>query len=92
MEMHFFLPLTCAVVATAVAFQGKKGIFLTSPWFQHLSETTYNFPNTEKSALLQGSRQFLPCRNKLPQPSLRSVASLARLWLGRGLQCACKVM
>ena len=31
-------------------FKGKRSFFLTSPWFQHLFEITYNFPNTGKRA------------------------------------------
>ena len=72
--------------------KGKRVFFLTSPWFQHLLKITYNFPNTMKRALRQGSRHFLPCRNRHVQPALGSEASLGRLWLGRGLQWACKVM
>ena len=70
----------------------KKGIFLELPMFKHLFIFTYNFPCTEKRALRQGSRQFLPCCNKLLQPPLRSVASLGQLWPGMGLERACKVM
>ena len=73
-------------------FKRKGVFFLTSPWFQHLFKITYNFPNTVKRALRQGSRQSLPCRSRHLQPPLRSEASLGRLWLGRGLEWACKVM
>ena len=92
MEMHFFLLSPCAVVATTVPFLRKKGIFLNLRMVSASFIITYNFPNTEKRASRQGSRQFLPCRNNLLQPPLRSVASLGRLWLGRGLVWACKVM
>ena len=67
----------------------NRVFFLTSPWVQHLSQITYNFPNTVKKALHQGSRQLLPCRNRHLQPQLRSVASLGQLWLGRGSDLAC---
>ena len=73
-------------------FKEKRVFFLTSPWFQHLFGITYNFPNTERKELRQGSRQLLPCYSKLLRPPLRSVASLGRLWLGGELEWACKVM
>ena len=60
-------------------FKGKRISFLSSPWFQHLFQITCNFSNTENRALRQGSRQFLPCPNKLLQPPLLSVASLGQL-------------
>ena len=67
-------------------FKRKRVFFLTFPWFQHLLKITYNFPNTVKRALHQGSRQFLPCRNRLVQPPLRSEALLGRLWFGRRIR------
>ena len=38
----------------------------------------------------QGSRQFLPCRNRHVQPPLILEASLRQLWVGRGLDWAFK--
>ena len=70
----------------------KREFVLTSPWFQHLFKITLNFPNTVKRVLHQGSRQSCPCCNRLLECPLRSEASLGRLWLGRGLEWACKVM
>ena len=72
--------------------EGKRVFFLTSPWLQHLFKITYNCPNTVKRALRQGSCQFLPCCNSNLQRPLRSEALLELLWLGRGLEWACKVM
>ena len=73
-------------------FEGEKVFFLTSTWFQYLFKITYKFPNTVKRALRQGSRQFLPCRNRRLQLPLRPEASVGRLWFGRGSEWACKVM
>ena len=68
--------------------KGKGVVFFTSPWFQHLFQITYNFPNTVKRALRQGSCQLLPGRNRHLQPPLCSEALLGQLWLGRGLEWA----
>ena len=72
--------------------KGRRVIFLTPPWFHHLIKITYSFPNTVKGALHEGSCHFVPCCNRDLQPPLSSEASLGRLWLGRGLEWACKVM
>ena len=37
-------------------FKGKRKLFLTSPWLQHLFKISYNIPNIGKKALRQGSR------------------------------------
>ena len=72
--------------------KGKRVFSLAGPSLQHRFKITYNFLNILQTALRQGSRQFLPFRNRHLQPPLRSEASLGRLWLGRGLEWACKVM
>ena len=43
------------------------------------------------STAQQGRHQILPCCNNDLQPPLRSVASLAWLWLGGAVERACKV-
>ena len=65
-------------------FKRKKEFFSTSPWLQHLSKTSYNIPNIVKRTLRQSSRQFFLSHNRHLQLSLRSLASLEQLWLGRG--------
>ena len=67
-------------------------MFRASPWFQHVLKATCNLSYTEQRALRQGSRQFLPRRNKLLQYPLRLVAWLGQLWPGRLLEWACQVM
>ena len=64
--------------------------FLASPWFQHLFKITYNLPHAEKGRCT--SRHDLPCKHNVLQPTLRLLASLMWLRLGRGLEWACKVM
>ena len=73
-------------------FKGKRVFFLTSPMCRHLFKITYNFPNTVKRALRQGSYHLLPCCNRLLQFPLRSEPSIGRLFLGRALEWACEVM
>ena len=70
-------------------FQGKREIFLTSPWLLQLFNISYNIPNIGKKALHQGIRQFLLSHNEHLQLPLRSLASPGQLWLGRGLEWAC---
>ena len=65
-------------------FKGKREFFLTSPWLQHLFKNSYNIPDIGKRALRQGSRQFLLSHNRHLQLPLRSLASLAQLWLVGG--------
>ena len=73
-------------------FKEKGYSSLPAYGFSIFFKIPYDFPNTVKMALHQGSRQLLPCCNRHLQPPLRSEASLGRLWLGRGLEWACKVM
>ena len=73
-------------------FKGKGEFFLASPWLQHLLQISCNIPNIGKKALHQGSRQVLLSHKGQLQLPLRSLASLAQLWLGRGLEWACQFM
>ena len=51
MEIHFsLLPLVLCWPPLS-HFKGERVFSLTSPWFQHLFEIAYNFPNTIKTAL-----------------------------------------
>ena len=86
---HYPLVLWCPTLSP---FKGKREIFLASPWFQHLSEISYNIPNIGKKALHQGSRQVLLSDKRHLQLPLRSLASLGQLWLGGGLEWACQFM
>ena len=65
---------------------------MASPWLQHLLETSYNIPSIGKKALHQGGRHVLLSHKRHLQLPLRSLALLGQLWLGRGLEKACKFM
>ena len=44
--------------------KGKRKMFLTSPWLQHLSQPFSNIANIGKKALRQGSRPLLLRHNR----------------------------
>ena len=71
-------------------YKGKRKIFLASTGLQHLFKISYNFPNIGKKVLHQGSCQALLSHKRHPQLPLRSLVSLWKLWLGRGLELACQ--
>ena len=73
-------------------FKEKREFFLATPWLQHLCKISHNMPNIGKKALHQGTDQLLLSHNRHPQLTLRSLASLGQLWLGRGLVWACQFM
>ena len=73
-------------------FKGKREFFLASRWLKHSFKTSYNIPNIGKKALHQGSRKVLLSHKRHLQLPLRSLASLGQLWLGRGLEWACRFM
>ena len=71
-EKHFFLLPPCAVVATTVAFSGKRDFFLAFPWFPHLLSNTYSFPNTGKERLTLASDSCCNVHDNFQQKTQRS--------------------
>ena len=96
-EIHFFLFPSCALVATAITFEGKRVFFLAFPWFLHRFRLTYNLHHTENRSCISAIEAVWgasPIPDGLPVGALRTTnfpGLLPCLMASRFLWDFCKI-